>query len=621
MLEMIGRCSFDESLTSRGDAVGFPATFDEQPGRTAVVVRDSIAMVTRLSWCHGRVNAQRQLLCDGTGNVVSVSGHIHNRADLMNDLDIDLSSEPDATLVLCAYVRWGRECFSRFVGEWSIALWSKADQTLYLACDHAGTRTLYYCLEDDRVTWATRLDLLRDLVPSKEIDPEYVVSYITLQASPQITPYESIRSVPAACYLEFRRMNVQRRVHWSFPMDAKVRRCSEGEYDEQFLQLFQKSISRRLNTEECVVGELSGGMDSTSIVCLADLLAAARGEERIPTVSYYDDSEPNWDERPYFSIVEAYRGRVGKHLDVRSSEPLFEIPDWDRSVGEFAIPGLDKAGVASLKSMARFIQECGYTTVLSGVGGDELLGGVSTPFPELADYLADFEFKSLLASATNWCRQNHTPLCGLLAGTAKYTLGLYLAPRKEAEKKAPWISSKLKSLAKARREPLAQEFRGRPSAVAGAYTWHALLGSLPRRSFCDYSFPYLDRDFIEFLCTVPRFEILSYNRRRRLMRRALKGIVPVEILERRRKAFVSRGPLVDLRESQKHILALFKSSVSAELGFVEPSLFREALQLAINGGSSSFLPIFRTVALEVWLRTAFSLKTCGATSGSPPSDA
>ena len=86
---------------------------------------------------------------------------------------------------------------------------------------------------------------------------------------------------------------------------------SDAEYEEHFRSVFAQSVRRRLRSDSPILAELSGGMDSSSIVCMADEIIS-RGQlatPRLDTLSYYDDSEPNWNERPYFSQVEEKRGR------------------------------------------------------------------------------------------------------------------------------------------------------------------------------------------------------------------------------------------------------------------------------------------------------------------------
>jgi asparagine synthase (glutamine-hydrolysing) len=95
----------------------------------------------------------------------------------------------------------------------------------------------------------------------------------------------------------------------------------------------------------------------------------------------------------------------------------------------------------------------------------------------------------------------------------------------------------------------------RPSAVCNGQGWWITLETLPHLSppllsRHEYRYPYLDRDLVDFLFRVPREQLLRPGRRRSLMRRALKDIVPVEILERRRKAFVARGTIAGCKQAR-----------------------------------------------------------------------
>jgi asparagine synthase (glutamine-hydrolysing) len=119
--------------------------------------------------------------------------------------------------------------------------------------------------------------------------------------------------------------------------------------------------------------ELSGGMDSSSIVCMADALMARGFAEtrRLDTVSYFDNSETNWNDSPFFAKVEEQRGRAGRHvaLDFREQwRPSFDHRHFA------ATPG---SGVR-INDNSRY-HEClrsgEYRVLLQGVGGDEVLGG------------------------------------------------------------------------------------------------------------------------------------------------------------------------------------------------------------------------------------------------------
>src|SRR5205807_1259080 len=139
-----------------------------------------------------------------------------------------------------------------------------------------------------------------------------------------LTPYVGIHSVPPASSVLIGPGRHMVSKYWDF--DPKKRICYriDGEYEEHFRGVFGEAVGRRLRSDNPILAELSGGMDSSSIVCMADTIIARGVAEtpRLDTVSYYDDSEPNWNERPYFEKVEQKRGRTGCHIDAVPQQSL-----------------------------------------------------------------------------------------------------------------------------------------------------------------------------------------------------------------------------------------------------------------------------------------------------------
>src|SRR5207249_9889408 len=131
-----------------------------------------------------------------------------------------------------------------------------------------------------------------------------------------------IEAVPSSCFVRFETGRAVIRRYWDFEPSEINRRRNATEYEEQFRCVFTNSVRRRLRSSTPVLAELSGGMDSSSIVCVADAVMADGFVEtpRLDTVSYFDDSETNWNELPFFAKVEQQRGRAGRHvaLDFRS---------------------------------------------------------------------------------------------------------------------------------------------------------------------------------------------------------------------------------------------------------------------------------------------------------------
>jgi len=114
--------------------------------------------------------------------------------------------------------------------------------------------------------------------------------------------------------------------------------------------------------------------------------------------------------------------------------------------------------------------------------------------------------------------------------------------------------------------------------------------------------PYLDRSLLEFLYAIPRDQIVRPGQRRSLMRRAMAGIVPDEILNRKRKAFPIHTPIAAISSHWSSLVASNTSMAIEELGIIDAGLFAEALNLAVRGRNVAIVPLARTLTLELWLR-------------------
>ena len=125
------------------------------------------------------------------------------------------------------------------------------------------------------------------------------------------------------------------------------------------------------------------------------------------------------------------------------------------------------------------------------------------------------------------------------------------------------------------------------------------LASAPAR---ERRFPFLDRDLLEFLYNIPREQLVQPGRRRFLMRRALRGIVPEPLLERKRKAYVVRTPLQSLQAQSKELTEWTKEMICCEIGAIDLAQFQRALAQAFQGDDSHLWRFSRTLELESWLR-------------------
>jgi asparagine synthase (glutamine-hydrolysing) len=544
-------------------------------------------------------------------NLITWDGRLDNRNELIPLLDGYLThDQTDVAIVGAAFDKWGTDCFAKLLGDWAVAIWSLGERTLILAKDFMGIRHLYYQQTPKRVFWCTTLEPIVLLTNARrQINGEFVVGYLGSYPPAHVTPYIGIDAIPPCTYVTIKRDERKISRYWQFDPNKEIRHRTDTEYEQHFRELFEKSLKRRLRSHAPVIAELSGGVDSTSIVCVADLLIL-RGEAETPrldTMSYYDDEEPNWNERPYFHKVEQKRGRTGCHISMVPPRPFMPLP----SNYLAAFPGPDHNTITFESEQAAYIGSQGDRVLLSGIAGDEVLGGVPTPIPELADLLSQLRFSEFPSRLKAWSLARKRPWTHLLVETcwniASGRLHLMCPPSRLPA--LPWLN---KASLKTHGEWL-QDVRSRrtgnclPSQSAFLHALSHIADQLailpaPLAVMYETRYPYLDRSLCEFLFSIPREQLLRPTQRRSLMRRALEGIVPSEVLHRRRKAFVVRRFMTMFEGAWDTLQGIFSNSVSQQLNYVDDKLFLQALAATIHGRLFNLVPLIRTIALELWLR-------------------
>jgi len=537
-------------------------------------------------------------------------GRLDNRNDLCRADQNLTPHSTDLEIVACSCERLGTEVFSQLVGDWAISIFSEDREEVLLARDFIGTRPLFYSVDDNHVAWST---VLEPLLLIEGGMPKFSEAYIAgwLSSFPQagLTPYERIRSVPAASLVRIQCGGTSVRRYWDFDSAETIRYPKDHDYEEHFRSTFREAVRRRILSTKPVLAELSGGLDSSSIVCTADSVLASeeRLAPRIDTVTYFDNAEPNWDELPYAQTVEEKRGRTGFHIDVgpESFEPRTGFNSPFR-----VVPTSPYVRSTAADSFSRVLSERGYRAVLSGLGGDEMMGGVPTPMPELADLLTRLDLTAFFRQSFAWALAKRKPLLAIWS-----TLLDQFVPhgRSFSHRSGPRLTWLHKAFVARTENHLHRQTRRmkltgpRPSFQANLLaveSCRAQLSSMALESDPPYEwrYPFLDRDLVSFCLAVPREQMVRPRERRSLMRRSLAGVVPREILDRSRKAYVSRA-LVKVAGADYARLTSLGPLLSEELGIVDGTELEHAVQNAEQGRDVATVPLLRTLALEDWLRS------------------
>lgn len=563
-------------------------------------------------YTNARSNLEAAVARDNYGNLLTFDGRLDNYQDLCDALELDSRSSQDSAIALAAFRHWGQASFSRFIGDWALVLWSKQNQSLYLARDHAGARTLYFLHDKGVLRWSTYFETFFIDGATMPLDMDYAACYLACQTFYNLTPYKHIQSVLPAHYVVIHDDKIVKTRHWDWMCKENIRYNSDSEYEEHFLALFKQSIERRTGPGAPILAQLSGGMDSTSIVCMSDHTRSSINPSPgiLDTISFYDDSEPSWNEKPYFSAVESQRGKVGIHLETSFLERTFT--PFDRSEGDYFLPGADSSTIRRERRVHDAVAGRGYRVVLSGIGGDEVLGGVPSALPELADYLVSGQIRLLLTKSLDWCLLDRTPIVEQLSKTIRFAIGLYRRPRLNHKTTPPWLRNTLRSRCAQIVEDnviFGNRFGLPPHVIDNGLAWWFIMETLPHTfpqvlSRPEYRYPYLDRDLVDYLFRIPHEQLIRAGRRRSLMKRALRDIVPALVLVRPRKAFLLRGILHTLQNSRTRIDTLLNRSLICSLGLVESIELQKALEATTRGRTSQYWPaLIRAIDYELWLQS------------------
>lgn len=613
MSVQFGKCNFDGKPVDPEDLAEVrPALAPYGPDGEGFICKDNFGVLYRAF--HTTAESRREVqphICP-SGSIITWDGRLDNRQELIRELGGISADSTDVEIVAAAYGHWETESLALLNGDWALSIWDPIPQSLILAKDFAGTRHLYYSTAKNRVTWCTVLDpLVLGARHAFSLNEEYVAGWLTFFPAAHLTPYVGIHSVPPAAFVRFTRNSTCVKKYWDFDPSKRTNYRTDDEYERHFREVLEVSLRRRLRSDSAILAELSGGMDSSSIVCLSDRVTPAECNTiRLDTISYYDDREPNWNERPYFTKVEEQRGHPGCHVDVGS----YCLPLPHKTDLFAATPAAFGIATDSRKHFSQHVVRGGYRVLLSGVGGDEALGGVPTPTPELADLLVRGQFQKLGRQLKRWALQKRKPWIHLLLEAVRTFFPATLVPLPKHLRPAPWLEP---GFVHRNQFPLSgywlrtRWFNGLPSfqdnlsALVGVR--RQLACDAPMADCClERRYPYLDRDLLEFIYSIPREQIVRPGQRRSLMRRSLAGIVPDEIINRRRKAYVARAQVVAVGADWSELLEAITNMASSSIGIVNRDVVLLMLKHARNGGDVAMVPLIRTLCFEFWLRSVIA---------------
>src|SRR5579884_1948947 len=257
---------------------------------------------------------------DGTLRIV-YNGEVYNYVELRDELRAlghRFVTATDTEVILRAYAQWGADCLRRLNGMFAFALWDARRGRLLCARDRFGIKPFYYAIAGDTLLFASEV---KALLASGRVVPRpndaAVHRFLVSGHYPEgeETFFAGIRQLPPAHLLLVEHGRVETRCWWQLPEHHSYATLSDGEAAARFRDLFRDAVRIRLRSDVPVGTCLSGGLDSSSIVCQLAELEGDAGRHAVSAL--FDD--PAIAEGRYVEEVVRHTG-VTSHV-VR--------PEWD----------------------------------------------------------------------------------------------------------------------------------------------------------------------------------------------------------------------------------------------------------------------------------------------------
>jgi asparagine synthase (glutamine-hydrolysing) len=537
-----------------------------------------------------------------SATLIHWDGRIDNRGDLLLRLGDSLRGDTrDSTLALTVFERWGIDGFAHLIGDWSLVIRDHSNRSVILASDFAGVRPLYYSVQREGVLWSDRLRSLVESTGISDLDDQYIRGFLAAGGCPNRTPYKSIYSVApgnAVC-VSPGKTEVQR--FWSLPAGDMIRYRNPRRYEEHYRELFREAIAVRLQDGSPVLAELSGGLDSSSVVCVANHLiqSGAVSASELNCVSFVC---PDSLDEPFIREVESHCAIQSTRICTQDHPVIAESRFGD------AIP---QAFHPLNSAVAANAHRLGAKTVLTGQAGDLLNGNWFDDSLQVAAALRRFQLGKACCEGLAWSRILHLPVYGVLWRGVQTTLPAALTP--VAIYTAPDGSYNPKST--------------ETSLLSGSGDRECFFSSAwmqappeRRKYFCalsrilelrtlqapesiehlDYSHPFTHRPLLEFLLTVPADVLCRPGEPRRLMRSALSHLWPARLRTRRSKAVFTAPWREALRPIVRGLLARRKFCL-VDGGFLDGSSVVSRLERFSAGLDCNESQLRNIILLELWL--------------------
>jgi len=532
---------------------------------------------------------------------IAYNGEVYNFRELREELRARgavFQTEADTEVVLRAYELDGPRVFRRLNGMFAFALLDLRgpEPELLLVRDQLGIKPLYHASVGDRLLFSSEIKSLVAApgfraIPNEQAIQEYL--RLGLHDHSDQTFFAGVEAVPAGHYLVIRQDGMSRHRYW------EPRLSEDGDPSPaHFWALFRRAVERRLVADVPIGSCLSGGLDSSSIVCaVGELLRehapdAVSVGDRLKTFSAVFPGDPI-DERHWIDAVLAATEAEPHFIEPTAPQLMTELGDLVWTLDEPVVSSGPYAQWAVMR-----LAQGKVKVLLDGQGGDELLGGY-TPyrFVYLLELIRERRVLEIFRQGLSWLE-----LRTLLRGFVRPWGQARLEPMRYLR------SGSARSHALRHDDRVVDDLKRRLLQDLTTYSLPSLLRYEDRISMSrsiESRVPFLDLELVEHVLSLPSRALMRGRLSRAIFRQAIKGHVPETVRLRRKKIGFTTPEMRWLRQERAAVLGVLRSPSFVSRPYWDGAAIADAFEAMCEGRMEESLFFWRVLNLELWLRVFF----------------
>jgi len=567
---------------------------------------------------------------DNNNLAIVFNGEIYNYLEIRAELIIlgyKFRSQTDTEVILAAYQEWGTDCLARFNGMWAFVIYDKKNDLIFAARDRLGVKPFYYLEDKEKFLFASEIKaLLKHPEIKSEPNEKIVWDYLIrgLVDHSEDTFFRHVKELRGGYYLVLRKKKpaspagrLEIRKYWDLDPSKKQAALSDQALQDKFRELFLDSVNFRLRSDVPIGTCLSGGLDSSAIVCVINDFLKKEGKitqigrwQKTFSSAYDSKKYKDCDERRYINEV-IRKTKAKSHLVFPSASQLVkEIKD---VIYHQDYP-FCSTSIYAQWNVFRLARQNGVKVMLDGQGSDELLAGYHLYFGiYFSELLKEFKIPRFVYEVIMYSRKHERSVWGIFKDLfmelvrrgflGGLTSRFFQNQWSEYDVFKPSWKNKFKSPAPLR--PSGNLLKdGLHNHLKTSIT--SLLRYEDRDSMAfgiESRVPFLDYRFVEFVYALSDNQKIRQGETKWIMRQALKGILPEKIRTRQDKIGFATPEEYWMKETLgKEMKKVFASEKFNARGIFQRGKAAELFNQYLEGKIKNYQLFWRLYNYEMWMR-------------------